>query len=245
MRLQQLPLPKPRRGTILTAGAILGGIALVSGCGGGGSGNSNNAQIRTIDASANGGTATISVNGTQLSNKQGYFGVTSYQGQAAGPASVTFSLNASSSTTYPPLTQNFLANDYYSLILVGRSDVTAPTDPRYPAIIAIQEAFNASYTSEAAVRLVYAAPDAGPVDVLMNGSVVASGAAYKSVSGLFSQSSGNVTIQVNQSGTGTVLVPSQTLTLSAGQVYTLFVVEPTVSATPGYSIQEIDDTAST
>ena len=90
----------------------------------------------------------------------------------------------------------------------------------------------------------FAAPDSGPVDVLVNGAVVAGSAAYKSVSGLFSEPSGNVTLQVNQSGTGTVLVPAQTLSLSAGQVYTVFVVEPNVSATPGYGIQEIDDSTS-
>ena len=53
-----------------------------------------------------------------------------------------------------------------------------------------------------------------------------------------------MTIQVNQSGTGTVLVPAQTITLNAGQVYTLFVIEPVVSATPGYSVQQLDNTTS-
>ena len=242
MRSQRLTFLIPRRGTALFASAALGGIALLSGCGGGSS-NSNSAQIRAIDVSADGGTTSVSVNGSQIGGSQGYPGVTSYQGFGGGPASVTFSLSANSGTAYPAISQNFLVSNYYSLVLVGRSDVTTPTDPRYPTVIAIQDVFNSPATSQAAVRLVHAAPDAGPVDVLMNGAVVASGAAYKSVSALFSQPSGNVTIQVNQTGTGTVLVPSQTIGLSSGQVYTLFVVEPTASATPGYSIQQINNTS--
>ena len=242
MRFQRLTFSTPRRSAAAIAGTALS-VALLSGCGGGGGGNSTNAQIRAIDVSANGGTTSVSVNGSQIGGNQGYSGVTSYQGFGGGPASVTFSLSANSGTTYPALSQNFLVSNYYSLVLMGRSDVTTPTDPRYPTVIAIQDVFSSPATSQAAVRLVYAAPDAGPVDVLMNGAVVASGAAYKSVSALFSQTSGNVTIQVNQTGTGTVLVPSQTLGLSSGQVYTLFVVEPVVSATPGYSIQQIDNTS--
>ena len=244
MPFQQLTFPALRRSTALFAGAALSGIALLSGCGGGGGNGSSNAQLRAIDVSANGGTASISANGSQIGGNQGYSSVSSYQGRSGGPASVTFSLSAASGTPYPALTQNFLAGSYYSLILVGRADVTSPTDPRYPSVIAIQDTFGSSYTSQAAVRLVYAAPDAGPVDVLMNGAVVATGATYKSVSALFSQATGNVTIQVNQTDTGTVLVPLQTIGLSAGQVYTLFVVEPVVSATPGYSIQQIDNSTS-
>ncbi len=241
MRSLRLTFSAPGRGIALSALAALGGMMLLSGCGGG-SNNTTNAQIRAIDVSANGGTTSVYVNGTQIGGSQGYSNVTGYQSFGGGPASVTFSMSADSGTSYPAVSQNFLVSNYYSLVLVGRSDVTSPTDPRYPTVIAIQDAFNTSYTSQAAVRLVYAAPDAGPVDVLINGIVVATGATYKGVSSLFSQPSGNVTIQVNQTGTGTVLVPSQTLGLSSGQVYTLFVVEPTVSATPAYSIQQIDDT---
>ena len=136
---------------------FVAGAAALSGCGGGG-GSNNNVQIRAVDASANGG-------------GQGFLGVTSYQGQAGGPSSVAFSLSAASGTTYPTLMQNFLAANFYSLVLVGRPDVASPTDPRYPTVIPIQDVFSSSYTSQAAVRLVYAAPDAGPVDVLMNGAV--------------------------------------------------------------------------
>lgn len=230
-----------RYGFVLIACSAVSG-AVLSGCGGGGGGGSSTTQIRAINASANGGVATVSVSGTQIGGGLTYFATTPYQSQNSGPSSVTFSLSAAG-TTYPALAQDFSAYGYYSLVLVGRSDVTA-TDPRYPSIIVVPDTFNSPSTNQAAVRLVLAAPDAGPVDVLVNGSAVASGAAYKSVSSLFTVLSGNVTVQVSQSGSGTALVQTQTLSLTAGHVYTLFVVEPIISATPAYSLQEIDNTNS-
>ena len=236
--------PGPPRRAVLLALTAVGGAALLSGCGSSGTtNNGSGALIRAIDTSANGGTTAVFVNSSQVGT-QSYFGGTSYQNEAAGLDSATFSLSATSGTTYPVLTQSFLAGEYYSLILVGRSDVTSPADPRYPTLIATQDTFTTASTSQAAVRVVGAAPDLGPVDVLVNGSVVAGGAAYKSVSSLVTAPSGGVSVQVNTAGTTAAVVPAQTINLTAGHVYTFYVVEPVVSATPGYGLQETDDTTS-
>lgn len=244
MRFLRSSFPRPRRRAALLALSAAGGAALLSGCGGGG-GSSNNgsgAQIRAIDTSANGGTTAVFVNSSQIGS-QGYFGATSYQNETAGLDSVTFSLGAASGTTYPPSPQTFLAGNYYSLILVGRADVTSPADPRYPAVLALQDTFTTASTSQASVRVVGAAPDSGPVDVLINGAVVAGGAAYKSVSALVTAPSGAVSVQVNTGGTTAAVVPATTISLTAGHVYTFYVVEPVASATPSYGLQETDDTA--
>ena len=244
MRFSNFSFPRPRRRVALLALSAVGGAALLSGCGSSGiSGSGSGALIRAIDTSTNGGTTTVSVNSSQV-GRQTYFSGSSYQSESAGLDTVSFSLSAASGTTFPSVTQTFLAGNYYSLILVGRSDVTSPADPRYPSILVTQDTFTTASTNQAGVRVVCAAPDSGSVDVLVNGAVAAAGVTYKSISPLVTAPTGGVAVQVNAAGTSTAVVASQTINLAAGHVYTLYVVEPVVSPTPTYGLQETDDTAS-
>lgn len=237
----------PRRDAVLICVTTLCGSALLAGCSGSGSSLSNTARVRAITAISNGGSATISVNGSAVVGSQNYFGVSAYQSQNTGSASVTFSLSANSGTTYPSLTQTFSSGTFYSLILVGRSDITSPTDPRYPAILPVSDLLTTPSTSQASLRVINAAPDAGNVDVLVNSSAALSAGAYKAVGGYVNEPSGNVNIQVNQAGTNTILVTAQAVSLTSGHAYTVYVLEPTVSTSStaaSYGIQESDDTAS-
>ena len=238
MRFSRLPLPR----TYLALPA-LGAAALLAGCGGGGDTGNSAVQVRAINASSNGGTATVSVSGNSVGGGQNYFGVSSYQSAGSGALPVSFSLSSSSSISYPAVTQTFSPGSFYSAIVVGRSDITSSTDPRYPSVIVTTDTFNVPSSNQASLRIIHAAPDAGSVDVLVNGTQAAVGDVYKGVGSYISEPSGSVTIQVNQTGTSTALVPSQTISLTAGHVYTIYVVEPTISATPAYGIQETDDTS--
>lgn len=233
-----------RQGRALAGLGLLGGAALLAGCGGSGSSNSASPQVRAVNALSNGGNATIFVNGTTVSGSQSYFSASGYQSLGNAASSVTFTLSGvSSGTSFPPVTANLLIGNYYSAILVGRADITAPVDPRYPSVIVTADTLTTPSSSQAELQIVQAAPDAGGVDILVNGTTVASGAAYKSVSSYFGEPSGNVTVQVSQTGSNTVLVTPQTLSLSSGHVYTIYVVEPTITPTPGYGIQDTDDTS--
>ncbi len=235
-----------RTGFAFVAASALCGITLLAGCGGGGSNNgtsNSTARIRAVNAVANSGLGTISVGGAPVGSGQNYFSASTYQALGNGAAPITFSLSANPGTAYPASTQTFAVGSYYSLILVGRSDITSVSDPRYPTVLFTPDSFPAAQTSGVNIRVVQAAPDAGSVDVLLSGSVAAGGTAYKSVTSYLSTSTSLVPIQINQSGTNTVLVPSQTLSLLAGHVYTVYVLESTVLPSPVYSILATDDTA--
>ena len=225
--------------------AALCGTALLAGCGGGGSSNNigSSPQIRAVNAISNGGSGTISVNNSVVSGSQGYFGASSYQSLGSPASLVTYSLSAASGITYPSVTANFSVGNFYSVILVGRADITTASDPRYPSVIITSDTFTTLSSGQAALRIVQAAPDAGAVDVLVNNVAAASGAAYKSVSGDIGEGSGNLTVQVNQAGTNTILVSPQTISVTGGHVYTVYVVEPTVTPTPLYGLQQTDDTS--
>ena len=228
---------------LLSLGGFCGTV-LLAGCGGSGTGSSSgSSHIRSVNAVSNGGSGTLSVNGTSVAGGQNYFTSSSYQSLGNALSTVTFGLSASPSTVYPPVPDSFLAGSYYSLILVGRADITTATDPRYPSLIVTSDTFTTLSGSEAGLRVIHAAPDAGTINVLVNSALAVSGAAFKSVSGYIGEPSGNVTIQATQASTNAALGSPQTVTLTGGQVYTVYVVEPTVSPAPTYGLQETDDTA--
>lgn len=235
----------PQTGAALVSLAALAGAVLFAGCGGGsGSSNASTARIRAFDAIANGGTATISVNGNAIRGSQTFAVGTTYQFLGNGASSAAFSLSANAATTYPAITQTFTVGSFYSLFAVGRADITSATDPRYPSLLVTADNFTNLPLGQAAVRVVQAAPDAGSVDVLVNGAAVTTGAAFKSVSSDVNVSAGTATIQVNKAGTNTILAGPQALPVTGGHVYTVLVLEPTVSPAPAYGIQGLDDTGS-
>lgn len=224
--------------------SALGEAALLAGCSGSSSDSSGNAEVRVVNACSNGGSSTVSVNGSSISSNQNYFSASSYNSKGGGTSSLSFSLSNNSSISYPAAIQNFLAGNFYSLILVGRADITSPSDPRYPTLIVASDTFTTPSTNQASVRFIHAAPDAGNVDVLINGTTALTNIAYKSIGSYISEPSGNVTFQYNQTGTSTALVSSQTIGLSAGHVYTFYIVEPTVTTTPPvYGLQDTDDSS--
>ena len=233
-----------RPGRTLFGLSAVCGAALLAGCGGSGGGsNGSGAEIRAVDTLSNGGSATISVGGNSIANGQSYFSASAYQSVSNGSALLTFSLSSNHNTPFPSVTQTLSLSGFYSAILVGRSDVTAATDPRYPTLLVTSDSISTPATGQASLRVVNTAPDAGSVDVLVNGAVLTAGTAYKGVTSYVTAPTGTLSVQVNAAGTTTPLTGVQTLNLTAGHVYTIFVVEPTVTPTPVYGLQEADDTA--
>ncbi len=104
--------------------------ALIAGCGG--TGNSNAARIRTVDAAVNAGTANILVNNASAYGDQQAFGQGKntispylYLGTGSG-TSFTYTTNATtpSGVTFNTTTLQLSDNVFYTAYLIGRADVS-------------------------------------------------------------------------------------------------------------------------
>lgn len=186
----------------------------------------------------------------------------------------TITISGTTTTIVPPSTNLQLNNDsYYTAYLIGRADAAPLTstraNPRFlQTVVAGHKGAAANYqtsatgaarsvyadppSGQANIRILNAAPDAGPVDVLIAGKPAFTGVTYpvlplgvattaipsvpaaNPVTAYSALPSGAISVQVNAAGTATVLVPPTTLSVSSGQSYTVIVTEPTI--TPTYSL---------
>ena len=186
---------------------------------------------------------------------------------------------AATGDVIPPNSQLQLNNDsYYSAYLIGRADVMPLTitrpDPRFlQTVVAGNKGAAANYqtgapsttvtlysdppSGEANIRILNAAPDAGPVDVLIGGKPAFTSVAYPllpvvpagntannapavtPVTPYQALPSGTLSVQVNAAGTSTVLVPPTNVSVSSGQSYTVAVTE--TSITPVYGLHTAND----
>lgn len=259
----------------------LGGVlaALAAGCGS--SSTSATARIRGADFSVNGATTGVLVNLTAVGGDLSFGRTSSYNFVGQGVSTFSFTSSGQAATTtvagtatgivFPPNSQLQLNNNnYYTAYLVGRVDVQpltiAKTDPRFlQTVVTGDKGAAAAYSSgtaytdppsgQANIRILNAAPDAGPVDVLIGGKVVFSAVTYPAIpAGIANQSvpaaipvtayaaqpSGTLSVQVNAAGTATVLVPATSISVGSGSVYTVIVTETAI--TPTYSVVlESDD----
>lgn len=193
----------------------------------------------------------------------------------AASATVTVGGTATS-TVIPPNAKLQLNNgSYYTAYLIGRADVkpltTTKPDPRFlQTVVAGDKGAAANYipstsgqtvvpyadppSGQVNLRILNAAPDAGPVDVLIGGKVAYSAVTYpvlltglpgsgvaaiNPVTPYAAQPSGPLSVQVNAAGTSTVLVPPTNVSVSGGGVYTLVVTEPDI--TPNYGLTTESD----
>ena len=265
----------------------LGGVlaALSAGCGS--SSTSATARIRGADFSVNGATVGVLVNltavggdltfdQTSLYNYVGQ-GVSTFSFTSSGQAATTTVAGTATGILFPPNPKLQINNgSYYTAYLIGRVDVQpltiAKTDPRFlQTVVTGDRGAAAAYSSGAAytdppagqanIRILNAAPDAGPVDVLIGGKVVFPAVAYPAipagiaepsgtagqvvpavipVTAYAAQPSGTLSVQINAAGTSTVLVPATNLAAGSGGVYTVVVTETAITPTYGLGMESDD-----
>jgi len=242
---------------------------LSAGCGS--SGSDPTARLRGVDLSPNAGTAGVLGNsyalGGDLSFGQGS-GSYLFAGQGISTFGFTTSIGTPSgaTTTYPVSpTLQLNNNSFYTAYLIGLAalpDVKpGKPDPRLlQTVVTGDRGAAAGYVTsspysdppsgQSNVRILNAAPDAGPVDVLINGKPVfinvaypafptrvattdTTGAAVTPVTLYQAVPSGTLSVQVNATGTATVLVPATNVSASGGKAYTIVVTEPTTTPTYG------------
>ena len=260
---------------LLGLGGVLG--AMSAGCGS--SSSSSTARIRGADFSVNGGTTGVLVNSTAVGGDLSYgqTSVYNYVGQGVSifsfstsvPLPTVTATGAATSAVFPPNPKLQLNNgSYYTAYLIGRVDVppltTTHTDPRFlQTVIAGDKGAAVNYlttpyadppSGDANLRILNAAPDAGPVDVLIGGKVVFAGVPYpllplgiagqsvpavNPVTAYLPQPSGTLSVQVNAAGTSTVLLPPTSISVSSGQSDTVIFSE--TATTPTYSLRTEND----
>ena len=265
---------RQRRSTAALALLALGtgGSMLMAGCGSTSS-TSTTAHVRGINFATSAPAAAtddVLVNGAALGGDLAFAQVSQYEYIGSGNSTFSFTTTAilPTNVTIPPRPILAMNNgSYYTAFLIGRPDVPnvrpAIPDPRFlQTVVTGDRGAAANYAAtpyadppagRANVRILNGAADAGPVDVLVNGSVAFSAVAYPvlplpGVSNVTTGTaatpatayqalpSGTLSVQVNKAGQSTVLVPATNVSVSSGNVYTLVVTEPTNAPTYGVSL---------
>ncbi len=110
------------------------------------------------------------------------------------------------------------ADTFYSVAAIGL--LTPGTDE--PAIGPLLLIDDAVISDQAQLRIVHAAPDAGEVDVLVNGSTVLEDFAFSDVEDYLSLDPGSYDIEIRDADTDDLLFEISGLGLTSGQVSTAF-----------------------
>lgn len=236
-----------RAGALALTGASL--VALIAGCG---SGSTNAARIRSVDAAVNAGTANIIVNNASAYGDQQPFGqgnntISPYLYLGTGSTtSFTYTTSASTSSgvTFNTTTLQLSDNVFYSAYLIGRADVAGNS---FLNVVVTDDSHTVP-AGKALIRVLHAAPDAGTINVQVNGAAPGpafSGIAYVTPTSSFysapyvAVSPGTLSVTVTSASGGSTLVPATTVTVSTGSAYTLIVTEPTTA--PTYALQRVQD----
>lgn len=218
--------------------AIAAGLAvLTAGCGGS-TNNSNFSNLRVFDACPNGGTGTVTTTSGPIS-AAAFVVPSTYAIAPSGTSAVTFTLSGEPAQTYPGYSFSLNTSSFYTTFIMGRADITNSLDPRFPKLVIGGDDQTSPASNDCRLRFVDAAPDAGIVDVYINGILKVANMPYSNLSAYLEQSSGAETVQVNIAGTATALVPSTPFTTVSGLRYTVVITEPTIA--PTYSTQILSD----
>ena len=252
----------------LTAGIAFAVIAAaLAGAGCGSSSSTDTAHIRAVNFSANSGNAAVTVNGGAVDGNLTFGQTSTYNFIGQGSSTLSFTTDATlpANFTQPPspiLTLN--TGSYYTAYLIGRSDATDARflqtvitgDQGAAAIYAGTTIYSLPPSGLANIRVLNAAPDAGAVDVLVNGkpTPIFAAVAYPAfpsgtspapavtpVTPYLAITPNSLTVQINAAGTAKVLVPAASISLTAGNAYTLVVTEPTLTPAPTYGLQTVSD----
>jgi hypothetical protein len=193
----------------LVVAAVL--IALVAGCGGS---SVSLASLRILHASPDAPNVDVYVDGNKVLANVAYPTVSSYLSLSAGQHRIMVNA-AGTSTTVIDVSPNLASGGAYTAI-------AANFVANIQALLATDETA-APPSGQARVRVIHAAPDAGPVDVLVNGQVVLSNVPFGAISNYLTLPAGSYNVQVNAAGTSTTAIQAS-LSVGAGANYSVVAI---------------------
>jgi hypothetical protein len=160
--------------------------------------------LRVLHASPDAPNVDVYVDGAKVLANVPYPTLSQYLSLPAGQHHIQVDA-AGTTTTVIDASPTLAANDAYTAIAAGflaNIEALLATDATSPAT-----------SGQVRLRVIHASPDAGPVDILINGQVVLSNVAFGTISSYLSIPAGTYTIQVNAAGTSTTAITaSVTLT---------------------------------
>ena len=108
------------------------------------------------------------------------------------------------------------ANTYYTVILANK--------PASPEVLLLTDTLTQPTAGNANIRFINLSPDAGNVDLVLQGSVtLVANKAYKGISSFASTAARtNITLEVHKAGTSTILASIPNVYLYSGSVYTIY-----------------------
>ena len=188
---------------------LLAAAFVMSACGGGDSNTAPQTRLRVLHASPDAPNVDVYVDGTKVLSNVPYPALSQYLSLPAGQHRIQVNA-AGTTTTVIDASPSLGANAAYTAIAAG---FLANIEP----LLATDETAAAA-TGQARLRVIHASPDAGPVDILVNGQIVLSNVPFGAISNYLSVPAGTYTVQVNAAGTSTTAITA-TVTLSAQSNY--------------------------
>ncbi len=190
---------------ILTS--VIAALAL-SACGGGGNASpSPQAQLRVLHASPDAPNVDVYVDGFKELANVPYPTLSQYLSLPAGQHRIQVNA-AGTNTTVIDVSPTLAPNNDYTAIAAGflaNIEALLANDENSPAA-----------TGQARLRVIHASPDAGPVDILVNGQVVLSNVAFGSISSYLTLPAGTYKVQVNAAGTASTAISANVTVESQG-----------------------------
>lgn len=241
--------------------ALIAITVLVAGCSG--SGSKPVAQIRTLNATTNGGFVTVLVNASATFGQQ-----TLTQSAPSylfiNPGSSQFSYTTSSNigqtiSNLPPSTNAYITTANinsginYTVYAIGRPDLVTPivTSIPYGAMqdVIYPDTHTTPAVGSANIRFLDAAPDANGtngVDIKIDGATAVTNLKFGSISTFQVTTAASHTITVVQTATSNNVLAPVNLTLGSQKSDTIILQEPTATPTPSpsiftYQLQQVED----
>jgi hypothetical protein len=154
-------------------------------------------QLRVLHASPDAPNVDVYVDEAKVLANVPYPTLSQYLSLPAGKHHIQVNA-AGTTTTVIDVSPTLASNDAYTAIAAGFLANIKP-------LIATDETSPLA-SGQARLRVIHASPDAGPVDILVNGQVVLSDVAFGTISNYLTIPAGTYTIQVNAAGTSTTAI---------------------------------------
>jgi hypothetical protein len=183
-------------------------VALMAGCGG--NDTSGVTFLRVLHASPDAPNVDVLVDNALTLSNVAYPTASNYLTISAGTHNIKINV-AGTSTTVISVSPALAKDGYYTAIA---ANFVASIQP----LLATDDS-SAPPAGQVRLRVIHAAPDAGPVDILVNNQVVLSNVPFATISSYLTVPAGTYDVKVNATGTAVTAIET-TITAVAGNNYT-------------------------
>lgn len=178
------------------------------------------ARVRVLHVSPDAPNLDVLFDGARVLSNVPYSAASAYLVFSTGTHRITFNVTGTA-TTLIDISQNLANAAAYTIIAANfAASIQGLT---------VTDQTVAPPAGQAAVRVIHMAPDAGPVDVLLNGKVAFANMLFGANSGYLNLATGTYDVKVNVAGTSTTVIQT-TLTANAAVNYSAVAIGSTRTA---------------